>query len=77
MQLIGAMMVISILSLSAFCFYCGVISISEKIKVDGLLAAIKVAVVIFLVTTFILIGVGRVRNLFSNANTNYSGLQRV
>jgi hypothetical protein len=75
MQLLGAFMVISILAFSAFCFYCGVNSIHAKLKADGFLEVIKIAVIIFLVTTFILVGVGRVRNLFA-ANITQTSIER-
>jgi hypothetical protein len=76
MQLLGAFMVISILAFSAFCFYCGICSIIEKLKKDGLLEVIKTAVIIFLVTTFVLVGVGRVRSLFA-ADATFLSIQRV
>lgn len=63
MTFLVGMVLIGIIAFASFCFYCGINSIIEKIKKDGLRSSLEFAFIIYVVTAiFILatIRVGRV-----------------
>lgn len=71
MSLILSGFIIALLAFAAFCFYAGISSIGEKIKKDGLLSAIEVAVVVFLIAAVVVIAVGKVNKMLLSPSEDY------
>jgi energy-coupling factor transporter transmembrane protein EcfT len=78
MSFISGMIVVSVITIAAFCFYCGVITLSSKIKAESLLEVLKEAVILFLVVAAVVLMATKVGNSLSpRANTAIYGTLNV
>lgn len=63
MSAILSLIFIGVLAFSAFCFYCGINAIGEKLKKDGLYPVMEIALITFLATALVMLAVGKVSTM--------------
>jgi hypothetical protein len=60
---IGGLLLTSVVAFTAFCFYCGIKAMGEKLKKDGLHSLIEITVIALIVTAVLLLVMGRVGDM--------------